>query len=193
VHFSSDSASIGGKPGLNRCEHWLCSRRALKWLEPDEAKVSRPVLRGGDGGNAISLPDSTGFRSALSPHDHARSSAQTACSSRSEFFGPQERRASVCGRRAALRSGSVPLDAPLRSPLHFPARPSADRSREIKPGDSRNAHLPLDAREHLQTAFSRRLGLCPPLPGSRRHFGPDSAAHLSFLFGGQGACAAPRH
>jgi hypothetical protein len=26
-------------------------------LEPDEAKVSRPVLRGGSGGNATSLPD----------------------------------------------------------------------------------------------------------------------------------------
>jgi hypothetical protein len=36
--------------------------------------------------------------------------------------GPQKRRASVCGRRAALHSGSVPLNAPLRSPLHFPAR-----------------------------------------------------------------------
>ncbi len=36
--------------------------------------------------------------------------------------GPHERRASVSGRRAALRSGSVPLDAPLRPPLHCPAR-----------------------------------------------------------------------
>jgi hypothetical protein len=35
---------------------------------------------------------------------------------------PHERRASVCGRRAAFRSGSVPQDAPLGSPLHFPAR-----------------------------------------------------------------------
>ena len=37
--------------------------------------------------------------------------------------GPQKRRASVCGRRAAFRSGSDPLDATLRSPLHFPASP----------------------------------------------------------------------
>jgi hypothetical protein len=30
---------------------------ALQRLEPDEAKVSRPVLRGGGGGNTASLPD----------------------------------------------------------------------------------------------------------------------------------------
>src|SRR5208283_1929437 len=31
-------------------------------------------------------------------------------------------------RRRALRSGFVPLGAPLRSPLHFPRSPTADRS-----------------------------------------------------------------
>ena len=31
----------------------------MQWLEPDEGKLSRPVLRGGGGGNAASLPDQT--------------------------------------------------------------------------------------------------------------------------------------
>ena len=39
-----------------------------------------------------------------------------------KFTGPQERRASVRWRRAAFRSGSVPLDVPRRLPLHFPSR-----------------------------------------------------------------------
>jgi hypothetical protein len=45
-----------------------------------------------------------------------------------KFTGPHKQRASVCGRRAALRSGSVPLDAssPPCAPLSRP--PSADRS-----------------------------------------------------------------
>lgn len=47
------------KPGLNRRENRLRSRGALERLEPDEAKVSSPVLRGGGGGNAASLPDQT--------------------------------------------------------------------------------------------------------------------------------------
>ena len=34
-----------------------CSRGALQWLEPDEGKLSRPVLRGGGGRKAASLPD----------------------------------------------------------------------------------------------------------------------------------------
>ncbi len=46
------------KPGLNRREHRLRSRGALQRLEPDEGKLSRPVLRGGGGSNAVSLPDS---------------------------------------------------------------------------------------------------------------------------------------
>ena len=37
--------------------------------------------------------------------------------------GPHQRRASVSGGQAAFRSGSDPLDATLRSPLHFPACP----------------------------------------------------------------------
>ena len=36
-------------------------------------------------------------------------------------------------RRRALRSGFVPLDAPLRSPLHFPRSPTADRSQSPNP------------------------------------------------------------
>jgi hypothetical protein len=40
-----------------------------------------------------------------------------------KITGPHQRRSSVCGGQAAFRSGSVPLDATLRSPLHFPACP----------------------------------------------------------------------
>jgi hypothetical protein len=40
-----------------------------------------------------------------------------------KIAGPHQRRASVCGGQAAFRSGSDSLDATLRSPLHFPARP----------------------------------------------------------------------
>jgi hypothetical protein len=65
VRFSNDSAFIGRKLGLNRREHRLYSRRALERLEPDEAKVSRPVLRGGSGGNAALLPDLHSTRRAL--------------------------------------------------------------------------------------------------------------------------------
>jgi hypothetical protein len=32
-------------------------QRAYTWLEPDEGKLSCPVLRGGRSGNASSLPD----------------------------------------------------------------------------------------------------------------------------------------
>jgi hypothetical protein len=45
------------KPGLTRREHRLRSRGALQRLEPDDGKLSRPVLRGGSGGNAALLPD----------------------------------------------------------------------------------------------------------------------------------------
>ena len=59
------------KPGLNRREHRLRSRGALQRLEPDEGKLSRPVLRGGGGSNAVSLPDNwsvffrLGYRRAI--------------------------------------------------------------------------------------------------------------------------------
>jgi len=36
----------------------LCSRRAYTRLEPDDGKPSSPVLRGGSGRDAASLPDS---------------------------------------------------------------------------------------------------------------------------------------
>ena len=59
----------------------------------------------------------------LSPFDYARFTPQSARSSRVAIrAGSQERRASVCGRRRALRSGSDPLGAHLHSPLHLPAR-----------------------------------------------------------------------
>jgi hypothetical protein len=35
----------------------LRSRGAYTWLEPDDGKLSRPVLRGGSGSDAASLPD----------------------------------------------------------------------------------------------------------------------------------------
>jgi hypothetical protein len=38
----------------------LRSRGALQRLEPDEGKLSCPVLRGGSGSNATSLPDRLG-------------------------------------------------------------------------------------------------------------------------------------
>ena len=36
-------------------------QRAYTWLEPDEGKLSCPVLRGGRSGNASSLPDFNGL------------------------------------------------------------------------------------------------------------------------------------
>ena len=44
---------------LNRREYRLRSRGALQRLEPDEGKLSCPVLRGGSDGNVTPLPDST--------------------------------------------------------------------------------------------------------------------------------------
>ncbi len=57
VRSSRNSESTAMKPGLNRREHRLRSRGALQRLEPDEGKLSRPVLRGGSSGNAALLPD----------------------------------------------------------------------------------------------------------------------------------------
>jgi hypothetical protein len=59
VRSLRSSESIATKLGLNRCENRLRSRGASERLEPDEAKVSSPVLRGGGGGNVASLPDQT--------------------------------------------------------------------------------------------------------------------------------------
>ena len=47
------------KPGLNRRENRLRIRGALQRLEPDDRKLSCPVLRGASGGNAARLPDQT--------------------------------------------------------------------------------------------------------------------------------------
>ena len=55
-----NSASIATKPGLNRRDTLLRSRGALHRLEPDEGKLSRPVLRGGSGSNVAPLPDHFG-------------------------------------------------------------------------------------------------------------------------------------
>jgi hypothetical protein len=59
VHSIRSSASIVKKPGLNRRETGSAHAGLCKRLEPDEAKVSRPVLRGGSGSNAAPLPDNS--------------------------------------------------------------------------------------------------------------------------------------
>jgi len=130
VRFSNDSAFIGPKLGLNRREHRLCSRRALERLEPDEAKVSRPVLRGGSGGNAALLPDlhrlpvgpvpltttPVPFRKKRARHErHPHSTEYSACFRLR--FGD--------GRFAPLRSC---VSAPT---LHFSVRQTAGRSLEL--------------------------------------------------------------
>ncbi len=59
-----------------------------------------------------------GLPVAPSPLDDARSTPQTACSSRASIREvPHRRRASVCGSAAALRSGSVPAVSPLSASL----------------------------------------------------------------------------
>ena len=42
---------------VSYCVDRLRSRGAWQRLEPDEGKLSRPVLRGGSGGNVALLPD----------------------------------------------------------------------------------------------------------------------------------------
>ena len=49
-----------GNSGVDR----PCLRGALQWLEPDDGKPSCPVLRGGSGSNATSLPDRPVLRGA---------------------------------------------------------------------------------------------------------------------------------
>lgn len=49
-----------GNSGVDR----PCLRGALPWLEPDDGKPSCPVLRGGSGSNATSLPDRPVLRGA---------------------------------------------------------------------------------------------------------------------------------
>ena len=68
------------------------------------------------------------------PLDHARSTTQTARSSQAGIgsLPQQQRRASVCGSAAALRSGCDALNASLHPPLHIPRSPTADRSRKIR-------------------------------------------------------------
>ena len=126
MRFSNDSASIGAKPGLNRREYRLCSRRAWKRLEPDERKRSRPVLRGGSGSNAIPLPDLHALSVAPSPSRRRPfHSANRALVTSLHGAGPQERRASVCGSAAgvALRLRFAKRSSPPSAPLF----PLADR------------------------------------------------------------------
>jgi hypothetical protein len=68
-----------------------------------------------------------GLLVALFPLADARSTPQIARSSRAAMvLAAQQRRASVCGSAAALRSDSVPAVSP--SPLHCFRSPTADRS-----------------------------------------------------------------
>jgi len=57
VHSIRSWASTAIKLGLNRCANRLRSRGVLDRLEPDEGKLSRPVLRGGGTRKGVSLPD----------------------------------------------------------------------------------------------------------------------------------------
>jgi hypothetical protein len=50
------SAYRQGRAGSSRVDR-PCSHGASQRLEPDEGKLSRPVLRGGSGSNAALLPD----------------------------------------------------------------------------------------------------------------------------------------
>ena len=83
------------------------------------------------------------------PLNHARSTAQSAPSSRAAMEWPHQRLASVCGSAAALRSGFVSLNASLRSPLHFPRSPTADRSLV----NSEEFYLHRDAFETFESAI----------------------------------------
>ena len=67
------------KPGLNHRENRLRSRGALQLLEPDEGKLSCPVLRGGSGGNVTPLPDKVnpGFWQAV-PRGYGQDAIQFA-------------------------------------------------------------------------------------------------------------------
>src|SRR5262245_28827439 len=51
------AASQYRKGSTDHHRYRLRSRGAFERLEPDEGKLSRPVLRGGGGRKAISLPD----------------------------------------------------------------------------------------------------------------------------------------
>ena len=63
------------------------------------------------------------------PLDRARSATQNAPSSRAVFAKCRMSGGlPSAARRRALRSGFVPLNASLRSPLHFPRSPTTDRS-----------------------------------------------------------------
>jgi len=57
VRSKRSLASHVSKPELKRRENRLRSHGASERLEPDEGKLSRPVLRGASGGNVTRLPD----------------------------------------------------------------------------------------------------------------------------------------
>ena len=59
------SAITRQQAGIKTSYSRLRSRGALWRLEPDEGKLSRPVLRGGSGGNAAPLPDQSNTQKTL--------------------------------------------------------------------------------------------------------------------------------
>jgi len=76
--------------------------------------------------NALFASVPQAWRSPRFPCDDACSASQKSRSSQAAIDWPQQRRASVCGSAAALRSGYVPAVSPPA--LHFPRSPPADRS-----------------------------------------------------------------
>ena len=86
--------------------------------------------------------------------------------------GPHQRRASVSGGQAAFRSGSDPLDATLRSPLHFPARPPQTEALLNIDRDLRRAKT--TAKSLRQILLTRLLMLHNP-PGQISKMSPSSA------------------
>ena len=73
----------------------------------------------------------TGCRSALSPSRPRpfRYAASALVTSGNLALAAANGGLPSAARQRALRSGYVPLDAPLRPTLHFPRSPTADRSR----------------------------------------------------------------
>ncbi len=128
VRFSNDSVFIGRKLGLDRREHRLCSRRALERLEPDEAKVSRPVLRGGSGSNAALLPDLHGLTVGPVPF------ATTPVPFSKERARHERHRVASNNRRASACNSPTVVSLPasfmrLSAALHFSVCRIAGRSK----------------------------------------------------------------
>ena len=143
---------LGGCQSRDPCSY----ARATRTIRPWKSKCGASRLKAGDyfaadieNRNTTEVADfavtnarfcfaSRAAGRPFPPLDHARSTPQTARSSRASIRNvAQRRRASVCGSAAALRSGSNSLCAPLRPPLHFPRSPTTDRSRKSEVAKNR--------------------------------------------------------